>query len=202
MLTFNLPLARQYVIGPLVLLVVCVLLFLTEPTASHYLAYDRLQIEQFEWWRLFTGNLLHTNANHLGLNLAGVTLLWALHGQYFTARHYLFMLLILSLCTTLGIYFFAKTLQWYVGLSGLLHGVFLLGAYFDIKHGLKTGWLLMIGVIAKVAHEQYFGASQDVANLIAAKVAVDAHLYGTLAGLIIVVLLQLFSIKKASTLKE
>ena len=99
------------------------------------------------------------------------------------------MFFILCISTTLLIYGFAKQLQWYVGLSGVLHGVFLIGAYFDIKQGMKTGWLLLVGVLIKVGHEQIFGASQDIADLINATVAIDAHLFGTISGLMIIVIL-------------
>lgn len=186
----NLPLNLQHVLGPLLLIILCAVLFLFEPQASHYLAFDRMQIEQFQWWRLLTGNLLHTNANHLLLNLTAVALLWALHGQYFTLANYTLMFFVLCISTTLLIYCFAKQLQWYVGLSGVLHGVFLIGAYFDIKQGMKTGWLLLLGVLLKVGHEQIFGASQDIADLINATVAIDAHLFGTISGLIMIVILS------------
>ena len=185
----NLPLNLQHVLDPLLLIILCAVLFLFEPQASHYLAFDRMQIEQFQWWRLLTANLLHTNANHLLLNLIAVALLWALHGQYFRLGQYTLMFFILCISTTLLIYGFAKQLQWYVGLSGVLHGVFLIGAYFDIKQGMKTGWLLLIGVLIKVGHEQIFGASQDIADLINATVAIDAHLFGTISGLMIIVIL-------------
>jgi rhomboid family GlyGly-CTERM serine protease len=187
----NLPLAKQHVLGPFLLMFLCSVLFVLEPQSSDYLAFDRLQIQQFEWWRLISGNLLHTNINHLLLNLSAVFLLWALHGQYFNLKQYTLMFVILCFTTTLMIYIFTPNLQWYVGLSGVLHGVFLIGAYFDIKQGLKTGWWLLIGVILKVSHEQYFGASQEIADLINASVAIDAHLFGSLSGLAIIGVLQL-----------
>jgi membrane associated rhomboid family serine protease len=46
-------------------------------------------------------------------------------------------------------------------------------------------------VILKVSHEQYFGASQEIADLINASVAIDAHLFGSLSGLAIIGVLQL-----------
>lgn len=201
MLMLNLPLTWQHLLGPLLLTLVCGLLFCLEPQSSHYLAYDRVEIQQFQLWRFITGNLLHTNANHLYMNLAGVLLLWALHGWYFNLQQYTAILLFLSISTTLGIYVFASQLHWYVGLSGLLHGVMLLGAYFDIRKGLKSGWLLLLGVIVKVAHEQIFGASQDIANLINANVAIDAHLYGTLSGLCIIIFIQLRKVLHAAPFK-
>ena len=182
----NLPLAPRFIIGPSIIVFICWTLFLFEPMSSEWLAYDSLLIEQQQFWRLLTGNFLHTNFNHLLLNSAGVILLWALHGQYFNAKPYLAFMLELCLGTTLCVYIFSPDLRWYVGLSGALHGLFLLGAYFDIRQGLKSGWLLVIGVLAKVAHERYYGASDDIAELIGANVAIDAHLYGCLSALLLI----------------
>lgn len=185
----TLPLSAQQIAGPLGVLIVSWLLFLLAPINYDWFAYERDLITQ-QWWRLISGNFLHTNFNHLLLNSAGVILLWALHGQYFTAKSYLLYVCLLCLATTLGIYSFAPQLLWYVGLSGALHGLFMLGAYFDIKQGFKSGWLLMIAVLAKVIHEQFYGASDDIATLIDAKVAIDAHLYGCIAGVFLITLLS------------
>jgi membrane associated rhomboid family serine protease len=54
----------------------------------------------------------------------------------------------------------------------------------DINAKDKTGYLLFIGVWLKIAHEQVYGASSDVSDLIEASVAVDAHLWGAVGGLI------------------
>ena len=44
--------------------------------------------------------------------------------------------------------------------------------------------LLFLGVWLKIAHEQFYGASTDVSNLIEANIAVNAHLWGALGGLL------------------
>lgn len=190
---FNLPLAPRFTLGPLILLITCLGLFLTEPLSSSWLAYDRNMLEHLQLWRLISGNLLHTNGYHLILNGSAVALLWALHGQYYNCKFYLLSMLYLCIVTTTFIFVFSPHLISYVGLSGALHGLFILGAYFDIRHGLKSGWLLLIGVMAKIGHEQWFGPSAEIVSLINAKVAIDAHLYGAIAGIILIVVLNLKS---------
>jgi rhomboid family GlyGly-CTERM serine protease len=180
----NLPVQRKYVLGPLVVLLVAIILQIFEPTSSDWMAYDREKLASMELWRLISANFLHTNLNHLLLNGLGMVLLWALHGNYYTTQNYLIMFLLISLGCTLGIYFFAERLSWYVGLSGTLHGFFVLGAYFDIRHGLKSSWLLLVGVWLKIAHEQWSGPSADVVELIGADVAIEAHLFGAIGGML------------------
>jgi len=148
------------------------------------LVYQRELISQGEFWRLFTGHVLHTNGFHLLLNLAALFMLWALHGHFYSIKNYTALFLFCSLTTSLGLYYFDPTLIEYVGLSGVLHGVFVFGALMDIHAKDKTGYLLFIGVWIKIAHEKFYGASSDISSLIEASVAVNAHLWGALGGIV------------------
>ena len=195
----NLPIHPKYSLAPLSIVIISIVLALTEPMSSDLFTYDRNQLHNFQWWRLITGHFLHTNTMHLLLNVTGLTLLWALHGHYYKTSRYVLQFIVLCLGTAISLYVFAQQMQWYVGLSGVLHGLFVIGAYFDIRHRLKSGWIMLIGVWLKVGHEQIYGASEDVAQLIAANVAIDAHLYGTIAGCIIILyylLVEKFKIKQ------
>jgi len=146
--------------------------------------YQRHLISKGEIWRLISGHFLHTNGYHLLLNLAALFMLWALHGRFYSIKIYSALFLLCSLFTSAGIYYFEPRLIQYVGLSGVLHGVFVFGALMDINAKDKTGYLLFLGVWLKIAHEQFYGASTDVSNLIEANVAVNAHLWGALGGLL------------------
>jgi rhomboid family GlyGly-CTERM serine protease len=183
---FYLPVQTKHSLIPLLVVIISIVLALTEPMSNNLFAYDRNQLNHFQWWRLITGHFLHTNTSHLLLNLTGLTLLWALHGHHYKMPRYLIQFLVLCLGTSIGLYYFAHQMQWYVGLSGVLHGLFVIGAYFDIRQKLRSGWAILIGVWIKVIYEQVFGASADVAKLIEANVAVDAHLFGTITGCIII----------------
>lgn len=185
----NLPLQKQYVIGPLTIIALSILMAIAEPLSSEWFAYKVNDIAEGQWWRLLSGHFLHTNSYHLLLNLLGVALLWALHGHYTKTAKYLGIFLFLCFCTSVSLYMFAPQLKWYVGLSGVLHGLFVVGAYFDIKHHFKTGWVMLAGITVKVLNEQMYGASGEVAKLIDANVAIDAHLFGSLSGLLIILIL-------------
>lgn len=183
----NLPIQLKYSLAPLMVVFVSIILASTEPLSSEWLAYDKQQIVQWQWWRLITGHLLHTNSMHLLMNVTGLILLWALHGHYYPRFQYLIVFVLLCLGTSGAIYLFAPQMQWYVGLSGVLHGLFAIGAYFDIQNKLKTGWLMIIGLWLKVLHEQIYGASENISQMISANVAIDAHLFGTLSGTLIII---------------
>ncbi len=178
------PISSQQLTIPCLVILLAVLAFAFEASSLNALVYQRNLITQGELWRLFTGHFFHTNIYHLLLNLIALIMLWALHGNFYTIKNYSLLFLTSALSCSLGLYYFSPDLQQYVGLSGVLHGIFVWGALMDIKHGEKTGYLLFIGVLLKISHEQIYGASNDVINLIGANVAVNAHLWGAIGGLI------------------
>ncbi len=169
----------------------CILLHFMD--TNSLLAFRRDGIANGEYWRLFTGNLLHTNQWHLLMNLAGLWVLLLLFKPHFQALSFTLLFSALCLLQGLGLYLFYPGLLGYVGLSGMLHGLFTYGAIRDISTGLKSGYLLLLGVIIKVAYEQIFGASVQVTEMIGARVATEAHLVGVITGIFVVGLVSLFS---------
>ena len=188
-----LPLKPQFSLGPLILLATVFLLFLSGSATTELLAYDRYALESLETWRLLSGNLVHTNGYHLLLNGAGLFFLWALHGEHYRPMLFIKLFLWCGLGTSLGIYYLSPSLIWYVGLSGALHGLFVWGACMDIRNKIYSGVLLLLGIVAKVGWEQGQGSSDEVADLIGASVAIDAHLYGAVSGLALFILMWAMS---------
>jgi len=186
------PIAQQHSLMVLVIIVLATIAFISEyflgETITQSLVYQRTLISQGQLWRLFTGHFLHTNGFHLLLNLAALILLWALHGRFYSIKNYSALFFCCAISTSVGIYFYNTELIQYVGLSGVLHGIFVFGAIMDINAKDKTGYLLFVGVWLKIAHEQIYGASTDVSDLIEASVAVDAHLWGAVGGLIFTII--------------
>lgn len=149
-----------------------------EPMAS-LAEWHSYHIRHGEWWRIVTGNLTHTNFAHLAMNLAG---LWVI-GFIFRPSTRNFAIVFFLLCLLVGGLNLFSSLSIYVGLSGVLHGLFGFWALREVFEGRRSGLLLVLGLMAKVAWEQFYGPSSSTAAMIGAKVAVDAHLFGALGGL-------------------
>jgi len=167
--------------------------------AADIMEYQRQFIAQGQWWRLLTGNLIHTNHWHLLMNLAGFWVVVFIHRVHYGNRHLAWLLLTLCITEGLGLWFAFPTLSAYVGLSGVLHGLFAYGALSDIKIGWRSGYLLLVGVMAKVTWEQTMGANAEVTQLIGARVAIEAHLVGLLSGIGIFLLVTLYQRQKLPT---
>jgi rhomboid family GlyGly-CTERM serine protease len=180
----NLPIQKQHSVAVVIVAILVTLAIIFDAQLSHFFVYQRQLIEEGEYWRVFTGHFFHTNTYHYLLNMAALVMLWLLHGQFYSIKNYALLFLVSAFICSLGLYYFDATLIQYVGLSGVLHGIFVFGAIMDIKTKDKTGYLLFIGVWLKIAYEQFYGASSEVSDLIDASVAINAHLWGAVGGLV------------------
>lgn len=149
------------------------------------LAFHREQAVHGNWWQWLSAHFMHNNFMHYALNMIGLSLLYLLHGEYANLKSFCVIFLVLSLGISVCLYFFSPNLIWYVGMSGVLHGIFAWGVVIDIYLKRKTGYLLLIGLIIKLLDEQMFESSSFMADLIEVGVAVNAHLYGAIIGLVL-----------------
>lgn len=173
---------------------ICSLLYFFIP--ENALAYQVHSIQQGQWWRLITGNLMHTNFWHLLMNVLGLWVIAFLYQFHFSFFKFLVLFTLLCLLEGLGLYFFYP-IQAYVGLSGVLHGLFAFGAVREILANIKMGYLLLIGVIFKTSYEQIFGSSIQLSQIIEAKVATEAHFVGMFCGIILAISIWALSKRKA-----
>ncbi len=151
---------------------------------TEQLQYDRVAITEGEYWRLLSGNLVHLGLNHLLLNAAGFALVAALVWRYYSAVQWALIVAVCALAVGLGLYVLVPELRWYVGLSGVLHGLLLAGACVEVQKYPQTGWPLLVLVVAKLLYEQVTGPMPGSEWAAGGSVVVESHLYGGLAGLV------------------
>ena len=118
------------------------------------------------------------------LNALGLGLIWSLFWRTFTTGRWLFITLFSSLSVTLGLYWLMPDVIWYVGLSGLLHGLFVAGTIGGIRHGDHREALLLAVIIAKLLWEQIYGPMPGTADMAGGPVIVESHLFGAIGGAI------------------
>lgn len=173
------------------LAVAALLLALVGDWSNAVLRYERSAILAGEIWRLVSAHFVHLSASHLWLNLAGLALVALLFGRSVAARQW-WLAILSSLATlALGFVLLEPQLRWYVGLSGLLHGLIIAGAFFDLTFPCRQRNLLVIIVVGKLLWEQAYGVLPFTAEAAGGPVVVDAHLYGAMGGFAAVVAFRL-----------
>jgi len=150
-----------------------------------WLRYDRVAIAAGEIWRLISGNLVHLGAGHLAVNIAGVALVALLVGRHLSVRAWLVAFVLCCLTTTGGLWWLSPDVRWYVGLSGVLHGLLVAGAARAAARGPERVFnaAVLAVVTAKLGWEQFAGALPGTSRLAGGSVVVDAHLFGAVGGL-------------------
>jgi len=144
------------------------------------LRYDRDALAAGQWWRLATAHLVHMSFEHAAVDVLALALLWMLFARDYSPRAWLLIIAAAAAAIDLGLWIFDSTLIWYVGSSGVLHGVFAAGAAAHLRRGEGDGWLLAALLIVKLTYEQSVGALP----LVSGPVVVDAHLYGAVGGML------------------
>lgn len=153
------------------------------------LMYDRLQIAGGEIYRLASGHLVHLDWRHLSLNLAGLVLVWALVGSRFGAFQWLVITAASAAIIDGAFWWLMPGLRWYVGLSGVLHGLLVAGA-IGLYRERRTESVVLLAVVAlKLTYEGLFGAAPGSSDVIGGNVITEAHLFGAVGGAVAAVII-------------
>lgn len=152
------------------------------------LSYDRAGLAGGQLWRLLTAHLVHLGLRHAVLNCLGLALMWALFARDYSPGRWLLILAGAVLAIDAGLWWIDSTVTWYVGSSGVLHGVMAAGALAHLRRGQADGWLLAAFLLAKLAWNYWVGALPVLMGN--EPVLAVAHLYGVAGGLAVALVLR------------
>ncbi len=160
------------------------------------LRYERIPIEQGQWWRVLTGNLVHLGWSHAILNAAGLAMVWGFFGKDYSVGEWALIFLAGALGVSLGLFILNPHVIWYVGLSGLLHGLFIAGAIRVFKNEPVFASLMLLAFAGKLVYEQTVGSLPGTSDMAGGPVLVDAHLYGAISGAVVGLIITLFHLSR------
>jgi rhomboid family GlyGly-CTERM serine protease len=132
------------------------------------------------WYRLVTGHLVHTNWTHLGMNAAALLITLLLFPFFGRPALIACCTLWNALFISLGILLLFPDIAWYVGFSGIVHGLLMTGAIVSFRQPVAR--LLILLLLAKVAWEFWSGGDSLSVSMIEAPVVYESHLLGLVAG--------------------
>lgn len=170
--------------APFALALVLVAVQLLGAAARETLPYDRAALlAGGEYARLVTAHFFHYDLAHLAWNLVGLALVAALFAREFDLRGWIVILVAATVAVDLGFLVFEPQLAWYVGFSGVLHGLMAAGlcAWLWRTPDAITG--LVAGLFAlKLGWEHVMGPLPFTASTLAVQVIHEAHTYGAIGG--------------------
>ena len=179
----GLDIALDALVLPVAIAVLVLLAALGGEQARIMLRYDRAAVLAGEWWRLATAHVVHLGWSHSCLNLAGLGLVWMLFASALRGWNGVRVLIASIAVIDAGFLLNEPQLDWYVGFSGALHGLFAAGVVTGIAAREREAWLLGAMLAAKLAWEQWAGPVPFTEAVAGGPVVESAHLYGAVGGL-------------------
>lgn len=141
-----------------------------------------------EPWRWWTAHWVHVGWRHYALNMLAFLSLPFIFPQL-QRQTLLLGLLVLPPLLSAGLYGLLPAVQAYAGLSGILHGIFVVAAIESlfIQRERKFAILVLVCIALKIGVEKWMGYS-ETAQFIQAPVLIESHQIGVLAGIIFILL--------------
>jgi len=176
-------LIRAWALPAAIVIAATVMLLLGDDAALR-LRYDRAAIDGGEILRLISGHAVHLGFAHYLLNVAGLLVVWYLVGEAFSTRAWTAIIATSIVSMDAGFWFLMPTLAWYVGLSGLLHGLLAAGIAGIWRSRRFEALVLASLVVAKLVYESVIGPLPGSEGTAGGEVVTAAHLLGAIGGFV------------------
>ncbi len=147
--------------------------------------FNRVLVEQGNVWLLLSGHIAHLNWSHWILNMAGLAIVAFFFSAHADFKQWLMVIVVSASVISAGIWWSIPDIQYYVGLSGVLHGLFLYGAIREIRYYPTSGYVLLVVLIAKLMWEFFNGALPGSEDMAGGRVLTEAHLLGAIGGVLV-----------------
>lgn len=134
------------------------------------------------WYTSFTCHLVHLTTRHWLYNSLALVVIGGIFVRQYTWPIWLLTYAISAISISLGLHWFPHDLHSYAGLSGLLHGLFVMGVLRLYPQQPRLASLLGLLVLLKLLMDATVGSV--VLKAPGFTVASMAHVYGAIGGLL------------------
>lgn len=169
--------------------------------ALQYIATSHGSSDSVFSYRWISAHFTHLGWKHAGLNLVGLISIWFIYGKVLKPKYWLVFIVTCAFGISLGLSVFSSNVTYYVGLSGVLHGMLalpitfvLLGAFSDAyyRRAKFQRWddiYVALALWGKIAYELIIGSVPITSTIAGGAVIVETHLYGACIGTVFAFLL-------------
>ncbi|HEB82553.1 MAG TPA: rhombosortase [Gammaproteobacteria bacterium] len=147
--------------------------------------FDREEVAQGSYWLLLSGHIVHLNWSHWVLNMAGLAIVAFFFSNHASFWQWLTVILVSATTINIGLWWWMPQIHNYVGLSGVLHGLFLYGALREIRFYPLSGYVLTAVLLGKLGWEFFNGALPGSEDMAGGHVLTEAHLLGAIGGILV-----------------
>ena len=175
--------SRELISAWIFTLAVLVVMVISQLLDIRDLRYQPNWWAESEYWRGFTAHWVHANWQHLVMNATGLMLCTIIASPKWPVWRWVVYNMYLAIGISTLFTLRNPELDWYVGYSGILFGIYLLAADDLYRRNRTVALLLGTAIVIKVVLEQFSDIRIGSGDLIGIPVIIDAHLYGLLLGL-------------------
>ena len=165
--------------------VVIPLMAILQVIGPEYFRYERDWVSSGEVWRVISAHWVHVGWLHWLFNGLSLLIMVSLTTPGWSIKRWVLQTLCLAIGISILFTFFNPDLVSYVGHSGVLYGLFILGALSLFAKDRLIAILVIAAIVVKVLMEQFKIYDFNTGDIIGARVIVDAHLYGLLIAIAI-----------------
>jgi len=141
------------------------------------LRFDRAAIAAGQWWRLFTAHAVHLSWTHCALNMGGLWLVAAWSRAPLKAGGILIRWVVLGGGIS-ALLFYLTEVPDYVGLSGVLYGLFVLVLLPQALRRDIPAAMALAAVLAWAAWQMAIGPASAEQEMIGGRIIAAAHCFG------------------------
>lgn len=125
------------------------------------------------------------------MNMGALGLIWLMFAKRFSTPEWLVVFAVSALTVSTGVHVHNTEFMYYVGLSGVLHGLVSAGVVRELK--FDRFFALAVGALTaiKLGYEQINGALPGSEETAGGNVLVDSHLFGAMGGVLAVLVIWL-----------
>jgi rhomboid family GlyGly-CTERM serine protease len=175
------------------------LMILLQLIGPEYFRFERDWMSSGEIWRLVSAHWVHVGWMHLLLNGLGLVICVSLTTPGWSIGRWVITSLIMGLGISILVTIFNPEIRDYAGHSGILYGLYVLGALSLFARDRLIAVLIIAAIVIKIGIEQFSDMDFTTSELIGANVIVDAHLYGLLFAIAIALAWSTYTMNHSPT---
>jgi rhomboid family GlyGly-CTERM serine protease len=175
------------------------LMLLLQAIGPEYFRYQQNLLESGQVWRILSAHWVHVGWLHLALNGLGLVICVSLTHPGWSPARWLLYIVSMAIGISTLLMLFNPEVRDYAGLSGVLFGLYMLGALSLYPRDRLIAVLIIVAIVGKVLMEQFRFYDFNSSALIGARVIVDAHLYGLVMAIAIALVWARYTMNHGTT---